>query len=628
MRRTNAGSAQRRSWPGRPFLQPLLLWLLLGLAPLPGCSTLTLPFSDRLGERPPPRKIPLRIERPEAPPSYDVLVGELAQKEGDFALARQALERAAAKDPESAFIHRRLAQLAWQTEDMEEARREAERAFELDPDSRETRLFLARLYRVAGDLEGLDRVLRDAEGRPLDADSAYALLQAALHRGDLEAAEPLAHHLMELEPEDLRGALSLATVQERRGDLDAAEATVRETLEAFPDQMLLYMRLAEIERNRQDRAAEIAIYRDVLARHPRHYGILQRLGQVQIEGDDLEAAVETYRRIVEAYPTDLASLRRLASLELSLGRHEAAAGRLEAVLAQSPDQPEIALVLGQIQRSAGDESAALAAFERIGPGDPGYPEARIQIASIHQEAGRLDEAMAEIERLRESHPSRQLDYQAAALLAASGDADAATALLEGLLDGSDADADVYYQIGVQYGLQDRMDEAIEAMQRVLEIDPDRADALNYIGYSWAERGENLERAEQLIRRALEIEPEDGFITDSLGWVYYRMAESELAQSNREEGLRLLGLAREQLLRAADLTGGDSVVSEHLGDVSLLLGEEQEALRYFEQAVELGVREQEQPKLMEKLERLRRELGLIAPAGSTGGSTGGSAGEAP
>lgn len=597
-----------------------MLLLLLGLASLPGCSAWTPPFWGPSDERPRPRKIPLRIERPKAPPGYDVLVGELAWKKGDLALAREALRRAAAKDPESAFIHRRLAQLAWQMEAMEEARREAERAFELDPDSRQTRLFLARLYRLAGDLEGLDRVLRDAEGRPLDADSAYALLQAALHRGDLDEAERLARQLIELEPDDLRGALSLATVQERSGRLDAAEATVRETLEAFPDQVLLYMRLAEIERNRQDRAAEIAIYEDVLARHPRHYGILQRLGQVQIEGDDLEAAVETYRRIVEAYPTDLASLRRLASLELSLGRPEVAAERLEAVLAQSPDQPEIALVLGQIRRSAGEEAAALAAFERIRPGDSGYLEARIQIASIHQEAGRLQEAMAEIERLRETHPSRQLDYQAAALLAASGDTEAAIALLEGLLDGSDDDADVHYQIGIQYGLQGQMDEAIGAMQRVLEIDPERADALNYIGYSWAERGENLEEAEQLIRRALELEPEDGFITDSLGWVYYQMAASQLAQSNREEGLRLLRLAREQLLRAAELTGGDPVVSEHLGDVSLLLGEGQEALRYFEQAVELGVREQEQPKLMEKLERLRRELGRPA--------SGGSAGEAP
>jgi len=612
---TKAGRAQRGNRPGRPLLR-LLLLLSFGLAAFPGCSALTPPFWDR-SDAPPPRKIPLRIERPEAPPSYDVLVGELAQKEGDLALARQALKRAARKDPQSAFIHRRLAELAWQMEDMEEARREAEQAFELDPDSRQTRLFLARLYRLAGDVEGLDRVLRDAEGRPLDADSAYALVQAALHRDDLEEAERLTRQLMQMEPEDLRGALSLATVQERSGDLDAAEATVRAALEAFPDQILLYMRLAEIERNRDDRAAEMAVYEEVLGRHPRHYGVLQRLGQVQIERDDLEAAVETYHRIVEAYPADLASLRRLASLELSLGRHEAAAERLEAVLAQSPDQPEIALVLGQIRRSAGDEAAALAAFERIAPGDPGYLDARIQIASIHQEAGRLPQALVEIERLRETHPSRRLDYQAAALLAESGEAEAALALLEGLLDGSDQDADVYYQIGIQYGLLDRLDEAIEAMQRVLELDPERADALNYIGYSWAERGENLEQAEQLIRRALEIDPDDGFITDSLGWVYYRMAEAQLAQSRREEGHRLLRLAREQLLKAAELTGGDPVVSEHLGDVSLLLGDEEEALRYFEQAVALGVRENEQPKLAEKLERLRRELGRAAPGGSTG-----------
>lgn len=555
-----------------------------------------------------PRRIPLRIERPEAPASYDVLVGEMAQAEGRFELARQAFERAVAKDPESAFLHQRLARLAWQLEDVEGALREAELAFELDPESASIRLFLGRLYRLRGDLDGLDRVLRDADGKPLDADSAYTLFQVALDRNELERAADLARQLIEMEPEPLRGTLALATVQERRGDLDAAEKTVRGALASFPDHFLLYMRLAQIERERGNRAGEIAVYREVLEAHPLHYGILQRLGQAQIEGNDIEAAIETYRQIVEAYPEDLASRRRLALLESSTGRYESAARRIEALLANDPDQPELALALGRIRRAAGDDAAAMAAFERIDAKEASYVEARLQIAALHEAAGRMDEALAELERLRETHPSRQLDIQTAALRVRSGDLDGGIALLESLLDGSEADAEIYYQIGVLYGMQDRTDEALAAMWQVLEIDPDDANALNYIGYSWAERGENLEEAEQLIRRALEIAPEDGYIKDSLGWVYYRMAESRFEQSRKEEARQLLHRARRKLLQAAELTGGDPVVAEHLGDVMLLLGEEGKALEYYEQAEDLGVREDEQPELREKLERLRREVG--------------------
>ncbi|HKK51162.1 MAG TPA: tetratricopeptide repeat protein, partial [Myxococcota bacterium] len=300
------------------------------------------------------------------------------------------------------------------------------------------------------------------------------------------------------------------------------------------------------------------------------------------------------------------------SLEFSAGRYEAAAGRLETVLAREPGQPEIALALGQIRRAAGDEIGAMEAFERIGKEDSSYVEARIQIAALHEAAGRLDEALAEIEALRARQPSRRLAFQAAALRARMGDLDGAVALLESLLEGSPEDAEVHYQIGIQYGLQDRREEALAAMRRVLEIEPESANALNYIGYSWAEQGENLEQAEELIRRALEIAPRDGYITDSLGWVYYRMAESLFEQSREKEARRFLERAEEQLLQAAELTGGDSVVAEHLGDVRLLLGDREGALEYYEQAEELGVREDEQPELREKLERLRRELGRPAP----------------
>jgi len=558
--------------------------------------------------------VPLRIERSRMPADYDVLVGELAQARGDFEAARAAYERAAQKDPDSGFLHDRLARLAWQLDDVEGALREAELAFALDPESRRSRLFLGRLYRLRRDFEGLDRVLRDEAGAPLDADSAHALYQVAMERGDLEEAEALAKRLAELEPDQLRGILALASVHEQRRDWDAAIAVVRKGLESFPDHFLLFMRLAQIERARSDRAGEIAIYPQRLESHPNHYGILDRLGQAQLEAEDVDGAIETYQRIVEAYPDELNALRRLAQLEFSEGRYADAARRLEAVLARDPDQPQVAFALGQILNATGDTPGAIAAYERIGPDDPGHADARLQIVGLLEAEGRLEEALAETERLRALRPHRQLDFHAAALRVQLGDFDGGVALLESLLDGSDADAEVFFQLGAHYGTAGRHDEAIRWMQRVLEIAPDDANALNYIGYSWADRGERLAEAESMIRRALEVSPDDGFITDSLGWVFYRQAEQAMSASRRDEAMGLLEQAREALVRAAELTGGDPVVAEHLGDVMRLSGDESAALDYYEEAVELGVRESEQPDLLDKLEALRRKLGRTPPAG--------------
>jgi tetratricopeptide (TPR) repeat protein len=112
----------------------------------------------------------------------------------------------------------------------------------------------------------------------------------------------------------------------------------------------------------------------------------------------------------------------------------------------------------------------------------------------------------------------------------------------------------------------------------------------------------------MIERALELRPDDGYITDSLGWIYYMRARPLVEDGRTEEAHALLSRAVDELERAAQLTGGDPVVSEHLGDVYLLMGEPERALEMFEQAVRQDPRWEEQPELREKLERLRRELG--------------------
>jgi tetratricopeptide (TPR) repeat protein len=587
---------------------------LLALAVLAsGCGTLgSLGFPGQNKER--DREIPLRIVRSEAPADYDILVAEFAQIDGDLELAREAYERAAQKDPGSAVIHERLSRLAWQLDDIEGAVREGERAFELDSESLGVRLFLGRLYRLRRDFAGLDRVLRDAEGHPLDPDSTYALYQVAFERGDLVEAENLARQLAESEPDQLRGILALASVYGQRSDFESAEAVVRRGLDSFPDHFLLYMRLAQIERARENRSGEIAVYREVLLSHPSHYGILQRLGQAQLDDNDLDGAIATFLEIVALYPDDTNSLRRLASLEYSAGRFEAAASRLESALKRDPDQPELAFALGQIRKATGDNAGAMEVFDQLDRQDPNYFDARIQIVAILESEDRLEEALTEIESLRTFRPDRQLDFYAAGLRISNGDFESGVVLLEGMLDGSDGDVEVYYQLGVHYGTDGQVESALRYMQQVLEADPNNVNALNYIGYSWAEQGKNLAEAEELIRRALEIAPDDGYITDSLGWVYYKMAEMLFEESRKDEAIRFLDRAQSRLVQAAELTGGDSVVSEHMGDVLLLRGDKEGALDHYEEAVDLELREAEQPMLLEKRDRLRGDLGRKPPTG--------------
>jgi tetratricopeptide (TPR) repeat protein len=86
---------------------------------------------------------------------------------------------------------------------------------------------------------------------------------------------------------------------------------------------------------------------------------------------------------------------------------------------------------------------------------------------------------------------------------------------------------------VVHGEAGDRDRSLELMHKVLEIEPDNASALNYIGYSWAEQGERLDEAEHMIRRAIALKPEDGYITDSLGWLFYQRGLQQEAAGERD-----------------------------------------------------------------------------------------------
>ena len=182
------------------------------------------------------------------------------------------------------------------------------------------------------------------------------------------------------------------------------------------------------------------------------------------------------------------------------------------------------------------------------------------------------------------------------------------ALLQEMLNSSPDDEEVLYQLGVLYGIEKNTEQALVYMQRVIEQNPENAQALNYIGYTWAEQGQNLDEAERLIEQAVSLAPRDGYILDSLGWLYAQKARPLLQGTRRQEGLELLDRALEQLTLADELTGGDPVVSEHLGDVYLMLDEQAKALHFYSQAARQGPRVDEQPDLFKKLQRLRRVLG--------------------
>lgn len=157
---------------------------------------------------------------------------------------------------------------------------------------------------------------------------------------------------------------------------------------------------------------------------------------------------------------------------------------------------------------------------------------------------------------------------------------------------------MFYARGICYERAGDWPPAEADFLRALELAPEQPLVLNYLGYSWVEQGLHLDRARDMLERAVELRPRDGFIVDSLGWVLYRLGDYEGAV--------------EKLERAVELQADDPTINDHLGDAYWRVGRRTEARFQWQRALSF------EPESVEDVRRIRRKLeaGLDAVAPET------------
>lgn len=154
---------------------------------------------------------------------------------------------------------------------------------------------------------------------------------------------------------------------------------------------------------------------------------------------------------------------------------------------------------------------------------------------------------------------------------------------------------MYFARAVSYERLGQWPEAEADLQRALEVNPDQPGVLNYLGYSWIDRGENVEKAKKMIEKAASARPDDGFITDSLGWVHYLTGDYEKAVHVLETAVKL--------------EPDDVTINDHLGDAYWQVGRRIEARFQWRHAIDSGAEGDELARIQEKIEN-----GLAEPTG--------------
>lgn len=399
-----------------------------------------------------------------------------------------------------------------------------------------------------------------------------------LAAGDAERAIANLAELAQEEPDNASLRYLLGELYERQDRKDEALAAYEQASLADPPEAAPFLKRAWLLSD-SDPAAALAVLEE---------------GQARLPGDPRLVEMEAllYRRD-GAFDKAAAAYRVLQGLM----REDEGGGADEAALLA-----DLATVLDR----TGQSGEALDALAEAAGNDVLALERFVQVsAALDEKHGGADSTRALLDALAERLPDEPAVHLFAGLYESFGDRyGAAIAAFEKAEAAASASGDpggrirapFYFWFGSACERDGQYDRAVGLLERCIELDPEHADALNYVAYMWAEKGRELDKALAYVRRALAVYPDSAAYLDTLGWVYYR-------QGRLEEAL-------ETLRTAAARQPDDPTIEDHLGDALARLGRDEEALAHWRRAFVLDpASEAVQGKLEERgvdLEPLRAE----------------------
>ncbi|MBB3949633.1 tetratricopeptide repeat protein [Aureimonas jatrophae] len=235
-------------------------------------------------------------------------------------------------------------------------------------------------------------------------------------------------------------------------------------------------------------------------------------------------------------------------------------------VADRPDDKLLTALAGIADRSQ-QVDLAISYYEQIPDGSPYRRTAELQMGLDLWQAERKPEATEHLRTAVERYPD---DLQArlalADVLSADKNYGEAVEMLDKALSLAPTDSptlwNIHYQRGIAFERLKQWEKAELDFKKALELSPDQPQVLNYLGYSWVDMNRNLDEGLEMIRTAVDLRPNDGYIIDSLGWAYYRLGRFEDAV--------------EQLERAVLITPADPTINDHLGDAYWRVGRTREA----------------------------------------------------
>lgn len=474
------------------------------------------------------------------------------------------------------------------------------RAAEKDPANEAIAIDIARHHLQRNQPEEAIQVLQRTAAQPGASGVVKALLAETLwSQGQAEGAVRAYEDAIRVAPTLLGAYQQLAVIHVERRQTNQALGVLERSLAVASDDANYWLNVADLFTwfNQVDSSQRPRIRSDLRKALERADGAkpqapadILRLGRGFLEIGENARAEALFQQLNDSAPKNPAVAANLAELLIRDGRLKEARQHLELLSRANPTSHFPWYFLGVIDLEEKNEAEAARMFQRsiqLKPDfEPAYSELAVALLNQNQAKEALDALRQGLDRFPTSFRLVYLTAMAEARLehydrafqafkkAEALAADNATELLNERF---------YFQVGAILGQAGREEESVEYLEKAIALDPEFDEALNHLGYTWAEKGKNLDRALDLIERAVKQDPENAAYLDSLGWVLFKLGRTSEALPHLERA-------------AALLTEPDATVYDHLGDVLAALGRMAEAKEAWRKSVAVEKSDTVQRKL--------------------------------
>ena len=531
----------------------------------------------------------------------DFVSCKYAYMKGETVSAYLFCKDALKEDPNSLTIYEELIKITTVLGKDDEARKYIKEMLSKFKNNPEAYNYAAKAYKYLHDDKNLKKVvLEGVQKFPNNVPLLKKLGDIYIKEGNLEESVAVLQKLIKLDPDNKKRYYFLMAKLYTYADQDKkAEEILKKAYKENPSDIDYLIYIGDLYYSKGNLKEAERAYEEALKKTPNNIKLLEKLFQLYVLFDEYDKAEKTINKIVEIDPFRKDALLKKYLLYLRVGKAKEIVKDLEVLAKKYPDDPKVLSILGMAYDYLKDYDKAIKTYKKALKLNPDNKDELLErMATIYIDLGKYKEAEKIANELIKSDPLERRYYLLLAdIKDKEGKTEEAIKVLKEAEESlpEDEKAVIYFMEGVYYDRLNKWKEAEEALKKALEIRQNYPDALNYLGYSYIVRDIDINKGIELVKKALELSPENPAYLDSLAWGYYKLGKLK-------EAYKYIKKAYEQM-------SDDPVLTFHYGAILEKLGKKEEALNLYKKALKLlgKLKEEPEPGLKENILKHLKKL---------------------